>query len=577
MVSVKSFIAAAAAAIVSTTAYAADMPMPPPPQIVYQQAPCCETGRWYLRGDVGVGVQSFSSFDHSQTNSTFVWPASWTIVQKDIQDTSIFGMGVGYEWNSWFRFDVTGEYRTKAAFKATGRFTEFCAGGGNCFDVNTGNFSSAVFLANAYVDLGTWWCLTPFIGVGVGGARNMITGVQDLGLNTLGAPGFGFTLNDSSAWSLAWDVQAGLTYNVNDNLKIDFSCRFLNLGSPQTAVVQCQNTPLLSGRLLHAARLHLAGFPHRLALGVPGRRRIRICVDGAADLRRSNRNMPAPQPRSRNTLRFRRRNTSRRRPSNTCRCSRRCRAAADSLRANSFRDKPGRAARAKRMKERPMRWVFCFAMVLGMASPALAADYDLPILRGTAVPARRRRVTVGPATFTRWSGFYVGGAVSYSSATTDFSPATRPLVAFQLAQPDARDQVHPSQFEVLGRGSLVARLRRLPRLQHCSGRICLAAVCALLLLTNLAPTVEAVDACCLREPARETDERATDALGVLPCGAVRDGDAGARCRLRSSDPARHRGAGARDDRRPGDFHALERLLRRRRVQLRQRYLGLLHR
>ena len=61
MVSVKSFIAAAAVTIVSATAYAADMPMPPPPQIVYQQAPCCETGRWYLRGDVGVGVQSFSS------------------------------------------------------------------------------------------------------------------------------------------------------------------------------------------------------------------------------------------------------------------------------------------------------------------------------------------------------------------------------------------------------------------------------------------------------------------------------------------------------------------------------------
>ena len=84
-------------------------------------------------------------------------------------------MGVGYEWNSWLRFDVTGEYRTKAAFKATGRYTDFCAGGGNCFDVNTGNFSSAVFLANAYVDLGTWWCLTPFIGVGVGGACNMIS------------------------------------------------------------------------------------------------------------------------------------------------------------------------------------------------------------------------------------------------------------------------------------------------------------------------------------------------------------------------------------------------------------------
>jgi len=33
-----------------------------------------------------------------------------------------------------------------------------------------------------------------------------------------------------------------------------------------------------------------------------------------------------------------------------------------------------RVARAKRKKERPMRWVFCLAMVLGTATPALAAD-----------------------------------------------------------------------------------------------------------------------------------------------------------------------------------------------------------
>ena len=131
MVSVKSSIAAAAAIVISATAYlstpahAADMPMPQP-QIVYQPVPCCDTGRWYLRGDVGVGVQTFTSFDHSQTNSVFVWPPSWQIVQKDIQDTAIFGFGVGYEWNSWLRFDVTGEYRTKAMFKATGSYTDFC-------------------------------------------------------------------------------------------------------------------------------------------------------------------------------------------------------------------------------------------------------------------------------------------------------------------------------------------------------------------------------------------------------------------------------------------------------------------
>jgi len=247
MVSVRYFLAAAAATMIGTAANAADMPIPPPPPLVYQQPPCCDTGRWYLRGDVGVGVQTFNSFDHSQTNSAFVWPASWQIVQKDIQDTSIFGFGLGYEWNSWLRFDVTGEYRSKATFKATGSYTDFCTGA-TCFDVNSGNFSSAVFLANAYVDLGTWWCITPFIGAGVGGARNMISGVQDNGIiGTNGSVGFGYTYNDSAQWNLAWDVTAGLTYNVNDNLKIDLSWRFLNMGSPETAVVHCQNTPSCPG------------------------------------------------------------------------------------------------------------------------------------------------------------------------------------------------------------------------------------------------------------------------------------------------------------------------------------------
>jgi opacity protein-like surface antigen len=243
MVSVKSFLAAAAATtLIGSAALAADMPMPPPPQLQYQPVIVETTGSWYLRGDVGVGVQTFSSFDHSQLNSSFVWPASWTIVQKDIQDTTMFGLGIGYEVNSWLRADITGEYRTKAAFHATGSYTDFCGGGGVCFDQNTGNLSSSVFMANVYVDLGTWWCLTPFIGAGIGGAYNSITGVQDVGIISNGTNGFGYTTNDSSQWNLAWNVQAGLTYNVSNNLKIDLSWRYLNVGSPQTAVVACQNT-----------------------------------------------------------------------------------------------------------------------------------------------------------------------------------------------------------------------------------------------------------------------------------------------------------------------------------------------
>ena len=38
-------------------------------------------------------------------------------------------------------------------------------------------------MANAYVDLGTWWCITPFIGAGVGGSYNKISGFRDDGVS----------------------------------------------------------------------------------------------------------------------------------------------------------------------------------------------------------------------------------------------------------------------------------------------------------------------------------------------------------------------------------------------------------
>jgi len=57
-----------------------------------------------------------------------------------------------------------------------------------------------------------------------------------------------------------------------------------------------------------------------------------------------------------------------------------------------------------------MRRVFCALLVLGLASPALADD-DYPFLR--------EGKTVGPATFTRWSGFYLGGQLGYTNGNAD--------------------------------------------------------------------------------------------------------------------------------------------------------------
>ena len=48
-----------------------------------------------------------------------------------------------------------------------------------------------------------------------------------------------------------------------------------------------------------------------------------------------------------------------------------------------------------------MRWFICAVAVLAFAPSAFAQDFD--VLRGSE--------TVGPATFTKWSGFYFGGQI----------------------------------------------------------------------------------------------------------------------------------------------------------------------
>jgi outer membrane immunogenic protein len=101
------------------------------------------------------------------------------------------------------------------------------------------------------------------------------------------------------------------------------------------------------------------------------------------------------------------------------------------------------------MKERPMRWVFSTAILLGLASPTLAADLD--VLRGSESVAPV--VSVGPATFTRWSGFYFGGDFSYNFTQGDFSRATQPLLAFSLRNLTLEEEVQPSTIPVLGNGA----------------------------------------------------------------------------------------------------------------------------
>lgn len=216
------------ALLAAGAAHGADYTPPPPPQpyVVPPPPPCCND--WYLRGYVGVGMNNGSTAEFIQNpvnSSNFLFDST------SYDDNMFIGGGVGYTVNNWLRFEATAEYRSKSRVYAIGHYT---FGGGTFLDTYEGNLDSWVVLANAFIDLGTWNCFTPFVGAGVGGALNTLADFSDVNPSV---GGFGFGRNPSE-WHLAWALYAGVSYEVTKNFNIDLTYRYLNYGSI-TDTVDC--------------------------------------------------------------------------------------------------------------------------------------------------------------------------------------------------------------------------------------------------------------------------------------------------------------------------------------------------
>ncbi len=212
-----SLIAGMAAAAIVAPAHAADLPAP----VIYKAAPIVqEFSGWYLRGDIGMTNQKVKSIDNVLFDSTV------QVVNKEFDSGLLFGLGIGYQFNDWFRVDATGEYRGKTAFRGL----DLYPGGTNDY---FGNKSEWLVLANAYVDLGTWWCVTPFIGAGIGVSQNTISNFRDVGVANFVTPTLAYA-NSHSQWEMAWALHAGLAYKVNKSFTAELSYRYVNLGDFQS-------------------------------------------------------------------------------------------------------------------------------------------------------------------------------------------------------------------------------------------------------------------------------------------------------------------------------------------------------
>jgi opacity protein-like surface antigen len=230
---------AGALALISTTVLAADLPPPylPPPQI---QVPV-DTSGWYLRGYLGMSNEFFKGLSHPD----FATAPQFTFLDKGGFDSApFFGLGVGYAWN-WLRFDVTGEYRGNANFHALDLF--FNTGMG-AFNTNqyTASKSEWVGLFNAYIDLGTWWCITPFIGAGIGFDSIKIQHFRDVNV----IAGGGGWADSGTKTNLAWALHAGASYRVTPNFAVELSYRYLNLGTGVSGTLVNLDPTFVSGNPL---------------------------------------------------------------------------------------------------------------------------------------------------------------------------------------------------------------------------------------------------------------------------------------------------------------------------------------
>lgn len=193
-----------------TAALAADMPetLPPPP--LRRPILIIPNGSWYVRGDLGYYWGQIGS---AQSAPGFVSPTD-----NSLGNGFTGGIGAGYK-SEWLRTDVTVDYTAPMKYQGTIAAP----------NDTSAKVSAVTALFNGYLDLGTWYRATPYIGAGAG-----VSQLHTTDYSSTAAPPFTGGLSHTQ-WKFAWAGMAGIAYAVGPNIMLDFGYRYINFGDATTA------------------------------------------------------------------------------------------------------------------------------------------------------------------------------------------------------------------------------------------------------------------------------------------------------------------------------------------------------
>lgn len=220
---------------------AADL-LGPPPMAEPVAYPVTELGSgWYLRGD-------FTATEFGKVREE-PFGQGVPFDRLSLKETWGGGGGVGYKFNNWVRADITADWRADADFRAYSSRTNYTEG----FSTDRAKVEVGTLLVNGYVDLGTWWGVTPYVGAGVGAAQNFfhrytgqvtcLTVVCGSGQDpadpafvpaALGAQNPPASVPSRTSYNLAWALMGGVAVDLPAGFKLDVGYRYANVGEART-------------------------------------------------------------------------------------------------------------------------------------------------------------------------------------------------------------------------------------------------------------------------------------------------------------------------------------------------------
>lgn len=191
---------------------------------------------FYIRGDFGYAFNEIGGFSQPD-----VLDNGGSFVSSRVGHAPYIGAGIGWRFTNWLRFDLTGEYRFSADATAQDYLQTNLHGPDGQLTASTkysGEFTSILGLANVYFDLPEWHGITPYVGGGIGFARNKFSDFTTSShgsfldfstgkMTTQDTSGFA---SDKAEISFAWALMAGLSVDVSERAKLDLGYRYVNLG-----------------------------------------------------------------------------------------------------------------------------------------------------------------------------------------------------------------------------------------------------------------------------------------------------------------------------------------------------------